>query len=147
MMDECRARAVVVFGAQFEAISATYEGQRTDGTHAVNASVNVRGPETFQCSFGRDGYRIERFIVNTPTSGPRANGTPTNMVDACRARAAAVFGTTSAAVEASYQGERTDGTHAVNGSVNVRGPETFQCSYARGGKRIEQFIVNFPRND
>jgi hypothetical protein len=50
-----------------EAAESECEGQRTDKTHAVNGSVHVRGQrETFQCSFGPKGYRIERFIVNNP---------------------------------------------------------------------------------
>ena len=88
MMDECRSRAVTVFGAIFESIDAAYEGQRTDGTHAVNGSVNVRGPETFQCSFDQAGYRIEQFLVNTARDANLAQNTPESMVDQCRDRAA-----------------------------------------------------------
>ena len=44
-----------------------YEGQRLDGTHAVNGSAAVRGrTETFQCLFEADGYRWKLFIVNFP---------------------------------------------------------------------------------
>jgi hypothetical protein len=65
MMDECRARAGTVFKESFESISAKYEGQRTDGSHAVNGSAR-NGSETFQCSFDKKGYKITRFLVNNP---------------------------------------------------------------------------------
>lgn len=68
MLDECRAFAVTVFQDAFEAISVKYEGQRTDGTHAVNGSVR-NGSLTFQCSFERNGYRVEQLIVNNPNPG------------------------------------------------------------------------------
>ena len=42
-----------------------------------------------------------------------------------------------------YQGQRTDGTHAVNGTAFLRGgSDTFQCSFDAGGSTIVQFIVN-----
>ena len=143
MVDECRSRAVTVFGAQFEQVRATYEGERTDGTHAVNGSVDVRGSETFQCSFEPEGWQYT-FWINTPSSAARADGSPDAMVEKCRGRIAMIFGVGFDQVDASYQGERTDGTHAVNGSIPSRGNETFQCSYARGGQRIDHVIVNFP---
>lgn len=143
MVNECRSRAVTVFGAEYERVRASYEGERTDGTHAVNGSVDVRGPETFQCSFEPEGWEYT-FHINTPASAARADGSPEAMVEKCRGRIAAIFGVGFDQVQASYQGERTDGTHAVNGSIPSRGNETFQCSYARGGQRIEYVIVNFP---
>ena len=143
MVDECRSRAVSIFGAQYERVQATYEGERTDGTHAVNGSVDVRGPETFQCSYQPGGWEYT-FHINTPSSAARADGSPAAMVEKCRGRISAIFGVAFDQVEASYQGERTDGTHAVNGSIPSRANETFQCSYARGGQRIEYVIVNFP---
>ena len=68
-----------------------------------------------------------------------------NMLGECRVRAATIFGTEVDAVEVKYEGQRTDKTHAVNGSVHVRGQrETFQCSFQGDGYRWQHFIVNFP---
>jgi hypothetical protein len=68
-----------------------------------------------------------------------------NMLGECRVRAATIFGTEVDAVQVKYEGQRTDKTHAVNGSVLVRGQrETFQCSFERNGYTWKQFIVNFP---
>ncbi len=66
MIDECRAFVGSVTREAFESVQVKYEGERTDGTHAVNGSV--RGL-IFQCSFHRDGYYIEQFIVNNPNPG------------------------------------------------------------------------------
>jgi integrase len=66
MMAQCRARAGEVFSARLPDIDTKYEGQRTDGTHAVNGTAIFRGrTETFQCSFDRAGKRIIRFVVNS----------------------------------------------------------------------------------
>jgi hypothetical protein len=61
----------------------------------------------------------------------------------CSARAAKALRVGADAVEAKYEGQRTDMTHAVNGSAVVRGAsKTFQCSFERTGRRITKFIVN-----
>ena len=68
-----------------------------------------------------------------------------NMLGECRVRAATIFGTDVDDVDVKYECQRTDKTHAVNGSVFVRGThETFQCSFEPKGYRIEKFIVNNP---
>jgi len=69
MMAQCRAHAGKFFKARLPDIDTKYEGQRTDGTHAVNGTAIFRGrTETFQCSFDRAGRRIIRFVVNKPTA-------------------------------------------------------------------------------
>lgn len=70
MMQECRIRAHEVLHTRLPDIETKYEGQRTDGTHAVNGTAFVRGrTETFQCSFGPRGRRIVQFVVNHPSHG------------------------------------------------------------------------------
>lgn len=65
MMAVCRDRAVHVFHLRAGDVETKYEGQRTDGTHAVNGTAYLRGiQETFQCSFNASGTSIDRFIVN-----------------------------------------------------------------------------------
>jgi len=65
MMAICRDRAVHVFHLRAGDVETKYEGQRTDGTYAVNGTAYLRGiEETFQCSFNQSGTTIERFIVN-----------------------------------------------------------------------------------
>lgn len=77
MMQDCRVRAHEVLHARLPDIQTKYEGQRTDGTHAVNGTVWMRGrTETFQCSFNRSGREIVQFIVNKPTEGPGATQLP-----------------------------------------------------------------------
>lgn len=75
MMQECRIRAHEVLHTRLPNIETKYEGQRTDGTHAVNGTAWIRGrTETFQCSFNRRGGRIVQFIVNQPGGGGNQGG-------------------------------------------------------------------------
>jgi len=71
MMAHCRERAHKVLNTRLPNIETKYEGQRTDGTHAVNGTARLDGRvETFQCSFGKGGNDIQRFVVNTPKDDP-----------------------------------------------------------------------------
>ncbi len=77
MMQVCRIRAHEVIHTRLPDVETKYEGQRTDGTHAVNGTAWVRGrTETFQCSFDRRGRNIIQFIVNEPTGGSTATQLP-----------------------------------------------------------------------
>ena len=65
MMATCRDRAAHVFHTRLPNIDTKYEGQRTDGSYAVNGTVFLRNvEETFQCSFDADGSKITQFVVN-----------------------------------------------------------------------------------
>jgi len=65
MMDKCRARAATAYKTGAANIDVKYEGQRVDGTHAVNGTNNgASPPATFQCSFNRTGAKIVKFIRN-----------------------------------------------------------------------------------
>lgn len=65
MMAQCRDRAAYVFHVRLPNVETKYEGQRTDGTHAVNGNAYLRnGVETFQCSFDSPGASIVQFVVN-----------------------------------------------------------------------------------
>jgi hypothetical protein len=45
-----------------------YEGQRTDGTHAVNGTA--RNGQAFQCSFNRAGTRVVHWTHSAPKVCP-----------------------------------------------------------------------------
>jgi hypothetical protein len=65
MKATCRSRAHEILRARLPNIETKYEGQRADGTHAVNGTAFVAGrAETFQCSFNRSGSKIVGFVVN-----------------------------------------------------------------------------------
>lgn len=65
MMAVCRDRAAHVFHLRLPNVETKYEGQRVDGTHAVNGTAYLRQvEETFQCSFSADGNQIVQFVVN-----------------------------------------------------------------------------------
>ena len=73
MMAQCRNRAHDEFKLRLPDIETKYEGQRTDGTHAVNGTAYLKsGERTFQCSFDAKGTAITKFIVNE--AAPAAGG-------------------------------------------------------------------------
>ena len=49
-------------------LDVKYEGQRTDGTHAVNGTA--RNGQTFQCSFNRAGTRVVHWTHSAPKGCP-----------------------------------------------------------------------------
>lgn len=49
-------------------IDLKYEGQRTDGTHAVNGTA--RNGQTFQCSFNRAGTHVVHWSHSAPRGCP-----------------------------------------------------------------------------
>jgi len=65
MMEDCRNNSQIFYQA-FDKFSETkYEGQRTDGTHAVNGTIYLaNGNQTFQCSYNRAGDRMVDFYAD-----------------------------------------------------------------------------------
>lgn len=48
--------------------TVTYEGQRTDGTHAVNGQTT--SGQSFQCSFNSSGTRVVAWTHSAPRGCP-----------------------------------------------------------------------------
>ena len=89
------------------------------------------------------GQPQELLITSGAMAGSGGNANPGRMMAICRDRAVHVFHLRAGDVETKYEGQRTDGTHAVNGTAYMRGhEETFQCSFNSSGSSIVQFIVN-----
>lgn len=90
----------------------------------------------------RIGVLYGEVSSSGPENGP-AQASPDTMMASCRDRAAHVFHTRQSNIETKYEGQRTDGSHAVNGTVYLRrAEETFQCSFMDDGSRITRFVVN-----
>lgn len=71
---------------------------------------------------------------------------PEKMKSDCRDRATKTLGVAADDVQVKYEGQRTDKTHAVNGSAIVGGQSgTFQCSFNSSGSRIVRFVSSVPR--
>lgn len=142
MMTTCNTYAAQHLGLSTSDIAnLSYEGQRVDGTHAVNGST-TRG-QTFQCSFNSTGIHV----VSWYHSGEAHVSTRPNdsqMMSACNSFAAQRLGvSTSDIASVSYEGQRTDGTHAVNGSTNAG--QSFQCSFNSAGSRIVHWYHSAPQ--
>lgn len=83
MMAQCRNRAHDEFKIRLPDIDTKYEGQRTDGTHAVNGTAFLKtGERTFQCSFNRGGDKIVQFVVNEPAAAKSSDPVPGPEFDA-----------------------------------------------------------------
>ena len=77
MMTICNTYAARHLGVSTsDIIDLKYEGQRTDGTHAVNGSA--ANGQTFQCSFNRSG----KHVINWNHSAPK--GCPMDVSEADR---------------------------------------------------------------
>ncbi|MDB6179701.1 hypothetical protein PAF17_19830 [Paracoccus sp. Z330] len=76
MMTHCNTYAAHHLGVSTSEISElTYEGQRTDGTHAVNGTTT--SGQTFQCSFGPHGHHVVEWThsgyIGCPADVSEAN--------------------------------------------------------------------------
>lgn len=88
MMAHCRNRAHNQLKMRLPDIATKYEGQRVDGTHAVNGTArNNNRTITFQCSFNKRGRKIVKFIVNKPSAAP-AKPMPSKAESECLAAVA-----------------------------------------------------------
>lgn len=69
MMSKCNTYAARHLGVSTSDIaSVVYQGQRTDGTHAVNG--NTTSGQTFQCSFGPHGKHVVNWTHSAPKGCP-----------------------------------------------------------------------------
>lgn len=69
MMSHCNTYAAKHLGiSTSDVATVTYEGQRTDGTHAVNGDTTTG--ITFQRSFGPQGHRVVIWTHSAPADCP-----------------------------------------------------------------------------
>lgn len=67
---------------------------------------------------------------------------PDYMIEDCRLASQQFFQDYEARTEATYEGQRTDGTHAVNGTIYLETrAEDYQCSYNRAGDTLVGFVA------
>jgi hypothetical protein len=105
-------------------------------------------------------YRLEMIISGAPkqaATGATAAGPNTGqealavdkakMLERCRAYAASRLRVSPDVISVKYEGQRTDGTHAVNGDAESTPAMAFQCSFDTTGKKIAHFVVNSPKDD
>ncbi len=67
---------------------------------------------------------------------------PEYMIEDCANNGAIFFQDFEAKSETKYEGQRTDGTHAVNGTIDLETrSEDFQCSYNAAGDTLVDFFA------
>ena len=76
MKEDC-ANATQSFFREFDSrTDVTYEGQRTDGTHAINGTIYLENrSEDFQCSYAGDGVTMVDFFAEGKSWPGFARGT------------------------------------------------------------------------
>ena len=70
------------------------------------------------------------------------------MMNECSSAGQTYFRDFTARTEMQYNGQRVDGTHAINGRIYLETRfEDFACSYDRSGRRIVEFFAQGRRQD
>jgi hypothetical protein len=88
--------------------------------------------------------RVVFALLAWGASQPVPAADEAQMMTACNTYAARHLGvSTSDMVDLKYEGQRTDGTHAVNGSA--ANGQTFQCSFNRAGTHVVHWTHSAPR--
>lgn len=80
---------------------------------------------------------VTTFLV---VSAPALAQSPDYMIEDCRNNGQIFYQDFDARTETKYEGQRVDGTHAVNGSIYLENRRSdFQCSYNRNGDMMVDF--------
>ena len=117
MMEDCRNNSQIFF-QDFEARSETkYEGQRTDGTHAINGTIYLETrSENFQCSYNAKGDTMVDFYAEgkswpnfvkgkgSPHMGS-TGGSPESSASSTAAKVKFAPGTSSITLEGAIRGQ------------------------------------------
>jgi hypothetical protein len=86
--------------------------------------------------------------VGAVSPGNSTGSSPGSMMAGCRSRAHDVLRARLPDIAMEYEGPRSDGSYAVNGTTYINGvAETFQCSFNKRGNRIVNFVVSNPDVD
>lgn len=79
MLSNCQFEAAKRLGGDVANTTVKYEGQRVDGTHAVNGGIRLGGQAwNFQCSYASNGYDLVEFWTDASQARrPPQGGEPT----------------------------------------------------------------------
>lgn len=81
-------------------------------------------------------------LVSAALSGSALAQSPEYMREDCTNATQSFFQDFEARTDTTYEGERTDGTHAINGTIYLENrSEDFQCSYAGDGESMVDFVA------
>lgn len=76
-------------------------------------------------------------------SGPAIAQSPVFMMNECSSTGQTYFRDFNARTDMQYNGQRVDGTHAINGRIFLETRfEDFACSYERNGRRMVEFFAD-----
>jgi hypothetical protein len=88
--------------------------------------------------------KLVAFALVAAATHPALAADPSQMMMTCNTYAARhLHVTPSDILDVKYEGQRTDGTHAVNGTA--RNGQTFQCSFNRAGTRVVHWTHSAPK--
>lgn len=88
------------------------------------------------------GLLLAALISSATWISPASAQSVSRMLDECSSVGKGYFREPAARTEMKYNGQRADGTHAINGRIFLETRfEDFACSYARNGQRMVQFVA------
>ncbi len=88
------------------------------------------------------GLRLFAALAVGVAGGIAVAQSPDYMMEDCRLGAQQFYQDFEARTEASYEGQRTDGTHAVNGTIYLENRSAyFSCSYSAAGDTLVEFFA------
>ena len=99
----------------------------------------MSGMERFRCL-----KHVALLAAATAACGDAALAqSPDYMIQDCKLAAQQFYQEYSAGTDATYEGQRTDGTHAVNGNIYLKDRSTyFSCSYNAAGDKLVEFFAD-----
>lgn len=87
-------------------------------------------------------HLVLSVLVVSATSGIAVAQSPDYMIQDCSYASQQFYQEFQARTEASYEGQRTDGTHAVNGTIYLENRSAyFSCSYNAKGDNLVEFFA------
>jgi hypothetical protein len=103
----------------------------------MNLTIQVSG----RFASGRPGL-LAVLACLLFTANPTVAASPDWMAEDCANAAQSSFQDFEAKAEMKYQGQRTDGTHAMNGTIFLENhPDDIQCSYDSAGTTMVDFFA------
>ena len=86
--------------------------------------------------------RVVPLLFAALLATPAAGQSPEFMMNECSSAGQTYFRDFNAATQMQYNGQRVDGTHAVNGRIYLETRyEDFSCSYDRSGRQMVSFFA------
>lgn len=108
----------------------------------ANSSTYKWDNKRLEVHWNQGGSSSKHKDANRHSDGPAMAASPDYMMENCRNSSQIFFQDFEARAKTKYEGQRTDGTHAVNGTIYLETrSEDFQCSFNKKGDTMVDFFA------